>query len=40
MAPLAPFVSEQIYRNLELHYRPDAPRTACTWRHSPRLTNR
>ncbi len=25
MAPLAPFVSEQIYRNLELPYRPDAP---------------
>jgi len=25
MAPLAPFVSEQMYRNLELRYQPDAP---------------
>ena len=25
MAPLAPFVSEQMYRNLELRYRADAP---------------
>ena len=25
MAPLAPFVSEQMYRNLELRFNPDAP---------------
>ena len=25
MAPLAPFVSEQMYRNLEFRYQPDAP---------------
>ena len=25
MAPLAPFVAEQMYRNLELRYHPDAP---------------
>ncbi len=25
MAPLAPFVSEQMYRNLELRYQPEAP---------------